>query len=366
MKKLAIVTYIPFWRKDSGNKSRLSAMTAYLAQEMEVIVLFGGQELDYEMQFLSGLPANLRIVFCANDGPPGLLEFGERVAEFLEENPVDCCMIEYVELSFLIDFIPEGIKLLLDTHDISSDRARTFEEFGMGDKTTRMSFEEEIELFLRYDKVILINADDYARISSGIGADRTMLVPHAPAMHAHPHRSVVENIGFVGSDYAPNWDAIVFFAGEVWPHIRRPGLSLHIYGRICDWLDEEFESQPGIKAEGFVADLDEIYSHIDLVISPIRFGAGLKIKNLEALANGLPLITTAHGINGMAEGKDRAFLQADSVDEWIAQVLRLTDDAALRSSLGTEALKFVEERFHPDRCYGELMSYIGNLQLVHC
>ncbi|MBN9381650.1 MAG: glycosyltransferase family 4 protein [Chitinophagaceae bacterium] len=358
MKKIAIITNIAFWRKGAGNKSRLAVMSSYLARRIEIIVLFSGHEVADDRQLLRALPVTPRVIFCEKDRLPGLLEFGERVAAFLEDNPVDCCMIEYVELSFLMDFIPPGIKMLLDTHDISSDRALSFAQFENEKGTSSISYEEEIDMFLRYDKVILINSDDYDKISCKIGAEKTLLVPHAPVIRTHPHRPVVKNIGFVGSDYLPNEDAIVFFSEKIWPHVHRPGLGLHVYGHICELLDSELASRSGIQLEGFVRDDNEIYSKIDIVINPVRFGAGLKIKNLEALANGLPLVTTRHGSGGLAAGKNRAFLQADDVDEWVAQLERLIDDPMLRFSLGEEGLKFVTEQFQPDRCYGELMRYI--------
>jgi glycosyltransferase involved in cell wall biosynthesis len=335
-------------------------MTSYLALQIDVIVLFSGRELADDRQFLEVMPIDLRVIFCEKDRSPGLLEFGDRVAAFLEDNPVHCCIIEYVELSFVLDFIPPGIKVLLDTHDISSDRARSFAQFENGKWTSAISYDDEIDMFLRYDKVILINSEDYDKISYKIGSEKTLLVPHAPAIRARPHRPVVKNIGFVGSDYLPNKDAIVFFADNIWPHTHRPGLNLHIYGHVCELLEREFASRPGIQFEWFVQDENEIYSKIDIVINPVRFGAGLKIKNLEALANGLPLVTTSHGSTGLAGGENKAFLQADSVDEWLIRLRKLIDDPMQRFSLGEEGLKFVTERFHPDRCYGELIKYIGN------
>src|SRR5579872_1170127 len=221
---------------------------------MEVIVLLGGRELDDDRQFLEALPATLRIVFYGKDRPPGLLEYVDLVTAFLEENPIHCCIIEYIELSFLLDFIPPGIKVLLDTHDIASDRIRSFEQFENGKGPSVISYDDEIDIFLRYDKVILINNDDYDKISCKIGTEKTLLAPHAPAISARPHRPVIKNIGFVGSGYLPNKDAIVFFADNIWPHIHRPGLNLHIYGHVCEWLDRELASRPGIQFEWFVQD----------------------------------------------------------------------------------------------------------------
>jgi len=363
LKRVAIITNIFFWRKGAGNMSRLSVMTSYLARHMEVIVLFSGIEHADDRQFTGTMPATMRIIFCEKERSPGMLEFGDRVTRFLEGNPVHCCIIEYVELSFLMDFIPPGIKVLLDTHDISSDRARSFAQFENGKETTVISFEEEVGMFLRYDKVILINSEDYNKISCKIGSERTLLVPHAPVTRARARRPVVKNIGFVGSNYLPNKDAIVFFSDRIWPRIYRPGLNLHIYGHVCRLLDKELASRPGIQFEWFVPDDNEIYGSIDIAVNPVRFGAGLKIKNLEALANGLPLLTTRHGAAGLAGGKNKAFLQADAIDEWLDRLQQLIDNETLRCSLGEEGLKFVSEQFHPELCYGGLIKYILNIKV---
>ena len=71
-----------------------------------------------------------------------------------------------------------------------------------------------------------------------------------------------------------------------------------------------------------IDDLNVLYGRkADLIINPVQLGGGLKIKNVEALANGLPLITTPEGANGLEDGINNAFLLANTTEEWIESII---------------------------------------------
>jgi len=67
------------------------------------------------------------------------------------------------------------------------------------------------------------------------------------------------------------------------------------------------------------------------IINPIRFGAGLKIKNVEALAHGLPLVTTTHGSRGIEAGVNNAFLYGDEAGEFIQAMASNIESVKLRT-----------------------------------
>ena len=115
----------------------------------------------------------------------------------------------------------------------------------------------------------------------------------------------------------------------------------------------------GVTLHGIVDDLDEIYRRIDIVINPVRVGSGLKIKNVEALANGLPLVTTSHGAEGMEDGAGTAFLVADTPQDFAEHINQLLASQETRQALGEQAYAYAEENFSEDGCFQELMAELA-------
>ncbi len=110
---------------------------------------------------------------------------------------------------------------------------------------------------------------------------------------------------FVGGfSHPPNADGVLWFVREVWPAVRRhlPGVKFNIAGaepprEILSLASDD------VKVLGFVSDerLQELYRTARLVVVPLRYGAGVKGKTVEAMAYGVPVVCTEYGIEGMPE-----------------------------------------------------------------
>lgn len=176
--------------------------------------------------------------------------------------------------------------------------------------------------------------------------------PHPVDCRPAALRAAASCIVYIASEYSPNVDAIRHFLAECWPEIQsKHSVTMNIYGNVCQHL----ETVSGVCLKGFVPDLTTVYAEADIVINPVRFGAGLKIKNLEALGSGLPLVTTSHGARGLEEGAGTAFLTADSPKDFARAVSELLSDAAMRRRLGSEALQLVRKQFSADTCFQPLL-----------
>jgi len=193
-----------------------------------------------------------------------------------------------------------------------------------------------------------------------------MLVPHAASSVKQVLRNEVKNIGFVASEYAPNVDAITWFLNKAWPIVNKSrGLTLNIYGRVSNLFPQELISNnPDVRLHGFVNNIELVYTYCDIIINPVRCGAGLKIKNIEALSHSLPLITTTHGSIGIADGAPDIFITANTPVEFARSIEKLVDDPAWRTTLAANAYTFVERKFSPAVCYQELVDYMLEFQLI--
>lgn len=355
MKKVTIVTSVHFWRLGAGHRERIFALVRFLSRHTELTVVMLGIGTERDLEHLKTLGLKCGVVFLDKERVLTPPQYTRRLKSFLAKNPADVCIIEFIQLSFLLDSIPAGVKVMLDTHDIMSELGERADAYGSA-VNLDVSEEREFELFRRYDAVILIQDSDYEKVRDALGGEKALLAPHPAILARRGIRKTAANIGYVASGDAPNVDAISWFIAEVWPAVPRDGVTLNVYGYICEALD--LQVPDGVRLRGFVPSLDAIYGEADIVINPARFGGGLKIKNVEALANGLPLVTTPHGATGLEDGAGSAFLVGDGAEEFRGRLAEVLDSYERRRALGEAAYRFAEARFSPEACFAGLLAEI--------
>jgi glycosyltransferase involved in cell wall biosynthesis len=177
----------------------------------------------------------------------------------------------------------------------------------------------------------------------------------APAGERHEERDLLF-VGFFG--HTPNVDGLEFFVSSIWPHLRtvRSGLSVTVVGPgLLPDLAARVQSC-GFRATGFVEDLTtELWSH-RVFICPIRWGAGTRIKLLEAAAAGCAIVSTTLGAEGLGLRDGVDVLIADEPAAFATAVLRLLDDPDLRVRLGRSAHDTIARQFDWPVLVGNLES----------
>jgi glycosyltransferase involved in cell wall biosynthesis len=148
--------------------------------------------------------------------------------------------------------------------------------------------------------------------------------------------------------YEPNRDAAAFFAGDVLPRVRAslPPAEFRVVGRYD--LEENvaaLRGLPGVSVAGEVPDLTVELRRAAVVVVPIRFGGGTRIKILEAFAHGLPVVTTTVGAEGLEVEDGRHVLVADDPEDLARACLRLLDDPDVRSRLVAEGRALWQARY---------------------
>jgi glycosyltransferase involved in cell wall biosynthesis len=366
MKTLLIITYVDFWRKGAGHRSRLSSLLDYIKDHFTITIAYAGIFNDRDTDILRKNYSQVEMVPLERNRTVSFKELAPIFQSFIAGRKFDIALVEYIELSFLLPMLDEHTFTILDTHDLVGDRIRSFRENNVPDYGPAMTDEEELAIFNCFNKVLLIQKNDYRKIGEQIGFDRAMLVPHAAMLRKQRLRDHARAIGFVASEYVPNVEAAVWFLNDVWPMIdKSPGLSMNIYGNIVRRLPKAvIDNNPGVQFHGFVDDIDTIYNHCDIMINPVKFGAGLKIKNVEALSAGLPLITSTHGSRGIEDGMNESFIVADTAVEFASAITEVVNNDYARRRLANNAYAFAERAFSPASCYEEFMNCMREYQLA--
>ncbi|NNK33115.1 MAG: glycosyltransferase, partial [Xanthomonadales bacterium] len=153
-------------------------------------------------------------------------------------------------------------------------------------------------------------------------------------------------VGFLG--WEPNAQGLLWFIEAVWPQLleRHPDLVFEIVGKGADQrLQSAVAAHAGIRLRGFVEDLQEIYRESRVSVAPLLFGSGMKVKVLDAMARGMPTVTTSVGAEGIAAESGRHLMVADDARIMADQVLDLLDNSALWNRLQSESRALVQARY---------------------
>lgn len=355
MKKVLLITDVNFWEGSSGHRARISALTMFLATKVDLTVVITGPAPATAENEIAAL---YRARFCVLEMAEGLGSeaYGILLKKRLKNKRFDSVIIEYIHSSYFLSYLNGCPQLIVDIHDIISDRAAEFQKFSLTNAIYGPTWERELEILGYYDHIITICRPDFERLSGALPG-RTLLCPHPVVSIPCSTRPQVETIGFVASSYLPNAEGINHFIQNCWPEIRKKhAVRLTIYGTVCGMVNT-FES-PDIVLHGFVPAVDEIYREIDVVINPVRFGAGLKIKNIEALGYGRPLVTTVHGSRGIEEAQGVAFFGAADSADMVFYILKLIENRPLRKRMALAASDFVRKKFSPEVCFNPLLEAI--------
>ncbi|ARD44561.1 glycosyltransferase [Colwellia sp. PAMC 21821] len=148
--------------------------------------------------------------------------------------------------------------------------------------------------------------------------------------------------------YFPNVDAVQFFCKEVLPTLKEKSgnsIQLYIVGSSPEQEVIKLDEIEGVTVTGRVESVKDYYMQADIVIVPIRFGGGTRIKILEAMGYGRTVISTTIGAEGIEGKHEKDFIIANTAEEYITACLKYLEQPLLRHEIEANARVFVKENF---------------------
>ncbi|MFQ3262052.1 glycosyltransferase family 4 protein [Reinekea sp.] len=302
--------------------------------------------------------------------------FSAAIKESLSQNSYD---VIYVDTVGLMRSIPNvGLPVILNHHNIESEMlSRRASKAGIiGKLIYSLEAMKMKRIERKYAPSVQLNITcselDSKRLQK-IAACKAECIPNGVDMSYFKRTSCydiseVEGIIFIGGlDWYPNADAMEWFASDIYPVIAESigEIKVDIIGRgTVNGLSRLASSNKSVKAHGFVDDILPFMEKASVYVCPIRDGGGTKLKVLDALAMGVPLVAhpvACEGIN-VTDGKDVLF--ASTPIEFAKQINRIINEKGLGEKLSQNGIDLIDKYYSYRKIgekFGSCVELLGNI-----
>ncbi len=311
-------------------------------------------------------PAMLRSMGIGADG------MGIDLKKLLSRRFYEMAYLSFYEIA--LQYLPviressPETKIIVDSVDIHFIRERRMAET-LRDETLMEKAEktrqEELAIYGRADAVVTVTEQDWMHLKDHLPGKAHFVIPNVHPVDEDPVTCEGrEGLLFIGNfNHPPNTDAVTSFVREVFPLVKRkiPEMTLTVVGNSPPEEIMSLRSEH-ITITGYVPETGPYLRKARVSISPLRFGSGMKGKIGEAMAAGLPVVTTSIGAEGMGLVSGRTAFIADDAESFSEAILRLCTDDRLWTETASAGKQYIRDHFSPanvDECLRAMVSCLN-------
>lgn len=278
------------------------------------------------------------------------------VDRLLERRHFDAVYVHLFRMAQFVADRPRPYRILDLTDAISTEIERALPYH---DPKWRMIYRLELPRIRRYEREIvrkfnetwLISDAERAQLLQGKTDDRVIVIPNGvdtdrfrPSNPTGADNKIIF-VGHMGVFH--NIDAADYMARDILPRIHKvlPSVQLDLVGAEPADQVRHLAKLPMVRVPGHVADLNAALNDATLFAAPLRFAAGIQNKVLEAMAAGLPVVTSSYVNEGIQATDGVHLIVADEPDTFAGRVVDLLQDPALRRKIGRAGREFVMSRY---------------------
>ncbi len=267
----------------------------------------------------------------------------------------DTLVVHYVFLSrAFLRFGPQVRKALI-THDVFTDRYRRYLQEGLVPRWFSTSRRQEARALERADVVVALQ-DEEAAFFRQITRRPVLTLGHPIELRPQPWEAAIPGrILMVGSRNPLNVQAARAFLKQVLPEVRKAVAQAHL--AVAGTLGEALGEREGLVCLGRLEDLAPAYAQASAVVIPVTAGTGLKIKLVEALGYGRPVVSTRHGATGVTDDTRMALLRTEGQHDMPPALIRVLRDQDCARNLAEAGLDYAEGWNR--RCQATLRRILG-------
>jgi len=199
---------------------------------------------------------------------------------------------------------------------------------------------------------LTVSEDDESTLRKNIGTKDIEIIPNGvDTNYFYTKKNNIQTKSMIfagGMGWYPNRDAMIYFAKEIWPLLKEQynDIKMTVIGRKppesllkLSSLDKNFS------VTGFVDDVRPYLDNALIYVCPIRDGGGTRLKILDALSMGKPIVATSTAVEGIAVQNEKNVLIANTPDQFVRQIKRLIENKTLRDDLSKSGRELVEEYY---------------------
>jgi sugar transferase (PEP-CTERM/EpsH1 system associated) len=267
----------------------------------------------------------------------------------------------------------EGIPTVIDLVDVDSDKWKQYAGFSRFPFSA--VYRREGRALERYEREIcgrsscaVVTTEREAQLMRRITTSAVHVVPNGvdtnffdPAVV--PREASVPTVIFTGDmSYFPNQEAVIFFAREVLPLIRRSieGARFLIVGRNPGKGVMELRRIDGVEVTGFVPDVRTYLAKAHVAVAPFRIAAGIQNKILEAMAFGLPVVATSRTRRGLSSETANLVAMGDTAQQLCTETVALLKDSQRAARRGLEGRRCVKAVYRWEVSLHHLLQLVEN------
>jgi len=258
---------------------------------------------------------------------------------------------------------PAPLRLIMDFMDLDSDKWRQYQASSslpmklVYGREARLINRVELRSYQRFDECFFISANEVDLFSMQLPENRKLSVlgnginisSFFPVREGDAARK--PTFLFTGvMNYKPNEDAVLWFVDVLWERIRAewPDAEFIIAGMDPSSRIKQLGKLPGITVTGLVEDIVPFYQKADIFVAPFRIARGVQNKILQALACGLPVITTRLGLEGINATPGEDILVADTEQEFFEAIKKILETETLYNRLSLNGVELIQREYSWD------------------
>jgi len=262
----------------------------------------------------------------------------------------------YIFQSAFLEALPEDVHKVIDTHDVFTNRYELFlDQPEVTYKWYSFSKEDEAAALDRADTIVAITSKEQKYFQTLTQKPVTVVSHIENKQFINKEILELKTIGFIGGGNDVNIVAINHFLKKFYQlSEHHQTLDIVIAGQICDHIQI---THPRLHLWGKIPSVHQFYQEVDLVINPLMFGTGLKIKSIEALSFGVPIISTRIGFEGIESR--HAYHQCDNIEILIQNIDHIKKNPAVLTQMQKESCHVFEH--YEKTVYTNIDNILGNI-----
>lgn len=265
----------------------------------------------------------------------------------LKNNSYDYIIISYACWAPLIknNCYTKNAKLVVDTHDFLTAQFKNDKKFKLG-----KFFEAEINLLRLFDTVMVISTEEKYLFSQFIDKE-VVLVTHALNNFIQHTSNNNFDIIYVASNNPHNIAGAKWFFEKVYPQLPKT-IKIHVIGGVIDSIND----YPNVEKTPFIENLSDCYLNAKIAICPMFSGTGVKIKVIEVLYHGLPVVCNEKAIDGLNNKTRNGCLVTNDLYEFADIINQLINNFEYFNEISIQAKEYCKTNHNKSLVYNKLDS----------